>query len=61
MKTSAHYGYEKRIKSLQKEVETLRNYWSIAKDIFSTVVTVVGEGKSISNAWSLNRFKDAMP
>jgi len=61
MNEPTRYRYEKRIKELERELITLRQYRSIALDIYSAVVEVVRDGKLLNSAWVLRQFRSILP
>ena len=60
MKTETKYGYQKRIKDLEGQNDSLRCYKGVAISIFNMITDMVSEGKQISQAWIIKQYRDVM-
>lgn len=58
MKPDTRYAYEKRIEDLQRQVDRLRPFETLARHIFRTVADVVSEGKGINCGWLLKQYEN---
>lgn len=56
MTAETRYRYEKRIKSLEAEVERLRDYRAVVINIRDGVISCVKDNSSISKAWILEQM-----
>lgn len=61
MNQTTKYRYEKRIKYLEdalaKKENALFEYKQLTLDIFSTVTTMIQDGKQINQGWLISKFK----
>jgi len=60
MNKDTRYRYEQRIKLLEKEVQELQNYKSLAHDLFRSITEYMQENKVLSQAWIVRQFMRVM-
>lgn len=57
MKEVSRRNYQDRIRYLEQEVADLMRYKCVTMEIFDAVVKAISEGKQISSAWIMDRFR----
>ncbi len=59
MKSETRYAYEKRIKSLQQDVNRLTIYRDICHDIHFNIAEMAQKGDVLNQIWILRQFRRA--
>lgn len=60
MDTETKYRYQQRIKELEREISSLKDYRRVVSNVFYAIANQVTEDKRINQGWILNQFKELL-
>lgn len=60
MKEKTRYQYEKRIRELERQNDTMRFYRSVALNIYNNICDHVESNTNLNTHWLLRQFREVM-